>query len=51
MMGSMLRTTLARVACWSCLGGALLLQGCAVVTAPGFGFTAPGTRTSTTLGQ
>ena len=30
---------------------ALLLQGCAVVTAPGFDFEDPGTRTSVTLGQ
>src|ERR1043165_8094222 len=33
------------------LGAAALLQGCAVVTAPGFDYSDPQTRTSVTLGQ
>jgi polysaccharide biosynthesis/export protein len=33
------------------LGAAALLQGCAVVTAPGFDYADPETRTSVTLGQ
>jgi polysaccharide biosynthesis/export protein len=40
-----------RLACWSCLATALVLQGCAVVTAPGFDFADARTRTSVTLGQ
>jgi len=33
------------------MSGALLLQGCAVITAPGFDFVDPSTRTGITLGQ
>lgn len=40
-----------RVFCWSLAAAAALLHGCAVVTAPGFDFADPKTRTSITLGQ
>jgi polysaccharide export outer membrane protein len=39
------------VICWALGATALLLHGCAVVTAPGFDFADPGVRTSVTLGQ
>jgi len=38
-------------ACAWLAGAALLLSGCAVVTAPGFDYADPSTRTSITLGQ
>jgi polysaccharide export outer membrane protein len=38
--------------CWlAAFGGWLALQGCAVVTTPGFGYADAGTRTSVPLGQ
>jgi polysaccharide export outer membrane protein len=40
-----------RVGCWPLLLAAVLLHGCAVVTAPGFDFADPKQRTSITLGQ
>jgi polysaccharide biosynthesis/export protein len=40
-----------RVLLWALATSAALLQGCAVVTAPGFDFADPKTRTSVTLGQ
>lgn len=42
---------LRRMACLVAAAGALLLHGCAVVTAPGFEYADPNTRTSVTLGQ
>jgi polysaccharide export outer membrane protein len=42
---------LRRVLCWSFFAAAMLLHGCAVVTAPGFDFADPKLRTSVTLGQ
>lgn len=47
----MQRLLTSRMAGWICLSGALLLPGCAVVTAPGFDFADPANRTSITLGQ
>jgi len=40
-----------RIVGWICLGGAVLLHGCAVITAPGFDYADPKLRTSVTLGQ
>jgi polysaccharide export outer membrane protein len=45
------KVILRRVLCWSFSAAALLLHGCAVVTAPGFDFADPKLRTSVTLGQ
>jgi polysaccharide export outer membrane protein len=45
------KVTLRRVLCLSFSAAALLLHGCAVVTAPGFDFADPKLRTSVTLGQ
>jgi polysaccharide export outer membrane protein len=42
---------LRRVWAWAAVAAATLLHGCAVVTAPGFDFADPKTRTSITLGQ
>lgn len=44
------KVSLRRVLCWS-FPVAVLLQGCAVVTSPGFDFADPKVRTSVTLGQ
>lgn len=42
----------ARAACWTAIGiVVMVLQGCAVVTAPGFGYADAGERTSIPLGQ
>jgi len=45
------KETLRRAARWLPFVALLLLQGCAVVTAPGFDFADPKLRTSVTLGQ
>jgi polysaccharide export outer membrane protein len=45
------KVSLRRVLCWSFSAAAVLLHGCAVVTAPGFDFADPKLRTSITLGQ
>jgi polysaccharide export outer membrane protein len=47
----MLRFSPPRLAALTGLASLLLLQGCAVVTAPGFDFADQSTRTSITLGQ
>lgn len=49
-MGSTLRV-LNRIGGWHVVLATLLLQGCAVVTAPGFDYADPKLRTSVTLGQ
>lgn len=45
------KESLRRVSRWPLFAAAVLLHGCAVVTAPGFDFADPGLRTSITLGQ
>lgn len=45
------KVCLRRVIHWSLSAAAVLLHGCAVVTAPGFDFADPGLRSSVTLGQ
>jgi polysaccharide export outer membrane protein len=45
------KVTLRRALCLCFSAAALLLHGCAVVTAPGFDFADPKLRTSVTLGQ
>jgi polysaccharide biosynthesis/export protein len=45
------RLSLRRLAVLLSLATVMLLEGCAVVTAPGFDFADPATRTSITLGQ
>lgn len=45
------RSYLGPLASLICIGGVLVLQGCAVVTTPGFDYADPAVRTSITLGQ
>jgi polysaccharide biosynthesis/export protein len=40
-----------RLVCWSSVTAVVLLQGCGVLTAPGFDYADPTLRTSVTLGQ
>ncbi len=47
----MFKAVFAPVRCCLLLASALLLHGCAVVTAPGFDYADPKLRTSVTLGQ
>ena len=45
------KVSLRRIVCWTSCTLAVLLQGCAVVTSPGFDFADPQVRGSVTLGQ
>jgi len=45
------KVSLRQVGCWLVAATAVVLEGCAVVTAPGFDFADPKLRTSVTLGQ
>lgn len=45
------KVSLRRVLCWTLSAAAVLLHGCAVVTAPGFDYADPKVRSSVTLGQ
>ena len=47
----MIARVLNRIGGWQVVLATLLLQGCAVVTAPGFDYADPKLRTSVTLGQ